>query len=295
MSNSFPIRIVRGALTAADVDRALAALDAAEAVDGVDALSEQHRLAVRNGGALHVVTEHGYGNVLEPRDGEAPMAEAVVHPDHRGRGEGRVLVGAVLDAAAELGERPQVWAHGDLSAAQHVADALGLDRHRELLQLRRPLAEPLPELPHRDDVVVRTYRPGDDDEILRVNNAAFDWHPEQGGWTPHDVDERTGSSWFDPEGVFLAFDAADQDALLGFHWTKVDKPGLGEVYVVGVDPAAQGRGLGNLLTLAGLHYLAGRGLADVELYVEGDNTAALHTYDRLGFTRYRADITYRRA
>lgn len=295
MSNSFQRRMVRGALTAADVDNALRALDAAETADGVEALSEQHRLAVRNGGALHIVTEHGYGNVLEGRDGQAPMAEAVVHPDHRGRGEGRVLVEAVLEAATEFGDRPQVWSHGDLPAARRVADALGLQRHRELLQLRRRLSEPLPELTGRDDLVVRTYRSGDDDEILRVNNAAFDWHPEQGGWAAADVDERTGAEWFDPEGVFLAFDADDPDRLLGFHWTKVDKPGLGEVYIVGVDPAAQGRGLGNLLTLAGLHYLAARGLDDVELYVEGDNTAALHTYDRLGFTTYRADITYRKA
>ena len=69
-------------------------------------------------------------------------------------------------------------------------------------------------------------------------------------------------------------------------------------------PAAQGRGLGALLTLAGLHYMAaltpggpGRdeaGLDEVELYVEGDNTAALNTYSKLGFTRYTADIAYRR-
>lgn len=72
------------------------------------------------------------------------------------------------------------------------------------------------------------------------------------------------------------------------------------MYIVGVDSAAQGRGLGALLTLAGLHYMAtltpdGRGLDEVELYVEGDNAAALNTYSKLGFTRYTADIAYRRA
>ena len=305
MTSTFPVRIVRGALTAADVDHALSVHAAAAETDGFDPLSEQHLHAIRAGGALHLVTEHGYGNVLEPRPGEAPTGEAVVHPDFRGAGEGRVLVDELLSVATELASpaddgaeaAPQVWAHGDLPAAASVASALGLERNRELLQLRRPLddAHPLDPVPERHDVVVRTYAgPSDDAEILRVNNAAFDWHPEQGGWTQHEVDERTGAPWFDPAGVFLAFDAADPQTLLGFHWTKVDKPDLGEVYIVGIDPHAQGRGLGALLTAAGLHHLADRGLGAVELYVEGDNTAALHTYGRLGFTRYRADITYRR-
>jgi mycothiol synthase len=59
----------------------------------------------------------------------------------------------------------------------------------------------------------------------------------------------------------LAFDQGER--LLGFHWTKVhaDKPGLGEVYVVGVDPVAQGMGLGRTLTVVGMDWLARR-LAD---------------------------------
>jgi mycothiol synthase len=64
--------------------------------------------------------------------------------------------------------------------------------------------------------------------------------------------------------------------------------------VVGVDPAAQGRGLGAVLTLVGLHHLAqrlGPG-AEVTLYVEGDNTAAVKTYRRLGFTVFSTDVAY---
>src|SRR5436305_13919068 len=91
------------------------------------------------------------------------------------------------------------------------------------------------------------------------------------------VDERTGQ-------------------LLGFHWTKVHGRDLGEVYVVGVDPAAQGRRLGATLTLVGLHHLAERlsGSPDptVMLYVEADNTAAVKTYERLGFTVFSVDAAY---
>jgi mycothiol synthase len=86
------------------------------------------------------------------------------------------------------------------------------------------------------------------------------------------------------------------ETLLGFHWTKVHSADLGEVYIVGVDPAAQGRGLGATLTLAGLHHLAQK-LSQSEqptvmLYVEADNSAAVKTYQRLGFDVFSVDAAY---
>lgn len=67
---------------------------------------------------------------------------------------------------------------------------------------------------------------------------------------------------------------------------------LGEVYVVGVDPDAQGRRIGGALTLAGLRHLAERGPRTMILYVEGDNAAAIATYRRLGFERAAVDVSY---
>jgi tyrosyl-tRNA synthetase len=60
---------------------------------------------------------------------------------------------------------------------------------------------------------------------------------------------RMAEPWFDPSGLLVA---DSDEGLLAFHWTKQHSPELGEVYVVGIDPAAQGQGLGKLLTLAGL-------------------------------------------
>ena len=192
----------------------------------------------------------------------------------------------------------QFWAHATLPAARATAAALTLAPVRELLQMRRTLRD-VPDVTVPDDVVIRTYAgPDDDAELLRVNNAAFAWHPEQGGWTGAELAERRTEAWFDPAGLFLALDRAEP-RLLGFHWTKVHgdpADGLGEVYVVGVDPAAQGRGLGATLTAVGLQHLAGRlsAAADptVLLYVESDNTAAVRTYENLGFTVHSTDTAY---
>ena len=242
----------------------------------------RHLLAVEGDDIL------GYLNLTA----DPAMAELVVRPDARRRGIGSAMARAGL---SEGGDDTRIWAHGNLEAARATANALGLAVVRELLQMRRPLTD-LPPVTAAEGVRITTYSgAADDAELLRVNNAAFAWHPEQGGWTAADIAERRGEQWFDPAGLFMAVDE-QTDKLLGFHWTKVHNADLGEVYVVGVDPAAQGRGLGATLTLAGLHHLAER-LSEsdqptVMLYVEADNSAAVKTYQRLGFDVFSVDAAY---
>ncbi len=236
----------------------------------------------------------GYLNLASPQKDTFGMAELVVHPQARRRGVGAAMIRAALSKTAG---RNHFWAHGTLESAQATASALGLVPVRELIQMRRSLRGiAAPAVP--DGVRIRTYAgSADDADLVRVNNAAFAAHPEQGGWTATDLAERRAEAWFDPEGLFLAFDERT-DALLGFHWTKVhpEQPGLGEVYVVGVDPSAQGSGLGGLLTSVGVAFLARRLAAaahpTVMLYVESDNAAALGTYRRLGFVQHSVDTAY---
>lgn len=282
----------RTTLSGLERDRVTALFEAAEAQDGIAPVGDQVLRELAGDRTRHLIAADadaivGYLNLVP---GVPAMAEAVVHPAARRRGIGSELIRAGLD---EGGPGARVWAHGDLEPARGAATALDLVVARELLQMRRPLGD-LPPVRVGAGVTLRTYAgTGDDAELLRVNNAAFAWHPEQGGWTDADIAERRHESWFDPEGVFLAFDSASSK-LLGFHWTKIHDPTLGEVYVVGVDPDAQGRGLGATLTLVGLHHLRDRlgPGADVMLYVEADNTAAVKTYERLAFEVFGRDVAY---
>ncbi len=271
---------------------------AATAADGVAPVGDQVLRELDQDRTRHLLAADGeqvlaYLN-LAPAGDEAPaMAELVVHPAARRRGIGAAMVRTALP---EGGPGTRIWAHGNLAPARATAAALGLEVVRELLQMRRPLAD-LPVQAAPTGVRITTYSGAADDAgLLRVNNAAFAWHPEQGGWTEADLAQRRSEPWFDPAGLFLAFDERTGE-LLGFHWTKVHSQTLGEVYVVGVDPSAQGRGLGHALTLVGLQHLADRlsarrGESAVMLYVEADNSAAVATYERLGFTVGSVDAAY---
>ncbi|GAB2779399.1 mycothiol synthase [Streptomyces daliensis] len=280
-------------------------IDEAARADGQSAVSEQGRLQLRGGrrtGVRHLLLRQsgelvGYAQLEDTDPVEAPAGELVVHPAHRGKGYGRRLGQALLDAS---GRRLRVWAHGGHPAARHLAQVLGLTLFRELRQLRRPLAGldlAAPALP--EGVRVRTFRPGEDDAAwLELNAAAFAHHPEQGGLTQRDLDDRKAEPWFDPAGFFLAErQGGDGEGprLVGFHWTKVHSAEqLGEVYVLGVAPGAQGGGLGKALTAVGLRHLErDRGLPTAMLYVDADNVAAVAVYEGLGFRTHETDLMYR--
>ena len=232
----------------------------------------------------------GYAYLDPPSDDGEVTGELVVHPERRRRGFGRALTGELAVAAG--GRVLRLWAHGDLPAAAALARAVGFDRFRALWQMRRSLAEPLDQPVLPAGRTLRTFVPGqDEDRWLSLNGRAFAKHPEQGGWTRHDLELREREPWFDPVGFFIA----ERDGqMAGFHWTKVHDPTLGEVYVVGVDPAEQGSGLGRTLTLAGLRHLRDRGVAEAMLYVDEDNGPAIRMYEALGFTRATVDAMYRR-
>lgn len=262
---------------------------ACAAGDGQDPLDEAALLELKHRG-LELARLWTYGDsgfALLHNSG----IDVAVAPAVRGSGFGAALADAALDEG-DTGQVETAWSHGDHPAAAVLAERHGFIRSRELWVMRRPTGLELPDTP--TDEAIRGFRPGDEDELLRVNAAAFVDHPEQGAMDSANLRERMSEDWFDPAGLLVAVEG---ERMLGFHWTKVHGPATGEVYVVATAPEAQGRGLGKALTLAGLHHLAGEVDGEVILYVESDNLAARAVYEGLGFTHAAADthVQYSRA
>jgi mycothiol synthase len=257
---------------------ASAEADGAEPVDEAAQMSLRHRGLAGN--ALWL-TEAGFA-LLRGSD-----LDVAVAPDARGGGQGTALVEAALGAAPD---RVTAWSHADHPAAAALARRFGFTATRALWVMSRDAGSV--DVPDVEGVTIRGYRDSDADEVIRVNAAAFAHHPEQGSMDAANLAERMAEPWFDPAGLLVA-DAGD--GLLAFHWTKQHSPELGEVYVVAVDPAAQGRGLGKAVTAAGLAHLASRGVRRIILYVESDNTPAIATYSKLGFQHTSTHVQYARS
>lgn len=241
----------------------------------------------------------GYAHVLWERPERAGLTASV---ELAVVGDGPIADRLLAAARAAIGDagggRWQLWAHHDVAAG--AATRAGLEPTRRLLLMHRSLetADELAEPGLPEGLVLAPLREGrDEDAFIEVNNAAFAGHPEQGGWTRADLASRRAAPWYDPDDVLLAWKGNE---VMGFHWTKRhpdeerDIPArgpLGEVYVLGVHPRAQGLGLGRALLRAGLIHLRRRGCTDVALYVDADDVA-VRLYQDEGFATLRVHRCY---
>lgn len=310
---NWPVLAVKGSADEQLLSDVRALVSAAAESDGNPPLSEQTLVTLRaaDAGAHSVLTLAlyspddksdpatardlaGFAVVVDEPDGTGVL-EIAVHPSYRNQGVADRLVGELKNTRGFAGLK--AWSHGNHEAAADLAARYGYGPVRELWKMRlTTAAAQLPGAAVPDGVRLRAFVPGqDEDAWLAANKAAFAHHPEQGSMTRADLEARMAEPWFDPAGFLLAVDSSDR--ILGFHWTKVhqrhgDHPAMGEVYVVGVAPAAQGSGLGKALTIAGIKYLQDLGLHAVMLYVDADNVPAVALYRRLGFTRWDVDVMY---
>jgi mycothiol synthase len=281
-------------LTSAEAAEVLTLAAEVEAQDGVPPLDEQTQLRLfhATAGVQHVLLRSddallGYAQI---ESADPAAAEILVGLD----GSRLAIAATMFDQVEDAVDAVLVWARGDTGPVRAEAERRGYVADRALLTMSRRLTDLDPG--HRalpDGVRIRPFVPGKDDAAwLGVNARAFATHAEQGRWTQADLADRLAQPWFDPAGFLLAVDTAGE--LLGFHWTKRHSPQLGEVYVIGLDPSAQGRGLGRTLLLAGLQYLQRTGAETVILYTDEENQGAVRLYEKTGFAITRRQTQFRR-
>jgi mycothiol synthase len=273
-------------------------LDRIERFDGREALSEHKASRVEGEpSVLAVVGTSTTGLVV--------YAQAAWHHPPRPAGNGHW---AAEIAVAPEARRPGIWASAvielmnrvprsaprlvwswDESMDRDLAD-MGCEEVRRLHLLARPLPIGQPAV-FPDAVSLSGFTVGTDEERwLEANNEAFVDHPENGGLTRSELDQRIRLPWFRPEDVLMAWEGDD---LVGSCWTKRPPGGVGEIYIIGVRPRHRGRGIGRALVLAGLDHLHAVGHAtEAILYVEGANTAARWLYRDLGFDDRRVGRVY---
>jgi mycothiol synthase len=281
-----------------------ALLERCEAADGHPALPEPQRLASARtdlgGDGDRVLLANGPDGMtgcafLTPAADGSVALHLAIDPDHRDGGATyATLIDRAMEEAAGIGP-VRLWAMRAAEADDQVAARHSFTPDRDLLQMRVALPLPAETVAATRPVTTRPFRPGqDDDAWLETNNRAFAGHPEQGAWTAEELQIRLAAPWVDLDG-FLMADAPDGGGLIGSCWTKVHQhadPVLGEIYVIAVNPDVHSQGWGRALTVAGLEWMAGRGVRLGMLYTDASNTAAVALYHSLGFVVDHVDRAY---
>ena len=238
----------------------------------------------------------GYLNLTKSRLENLTTAELIVYPSMRGLGIGKALIYAGI---AKSKSKLTIWARNNLNTTQTIAHSMNFMIKCKLSKMYRSL-DNLPSLHRSNHIRIKTYLSLlNIKEVLKVNNAAFLWHLEQSSWVMHDIIKEYSKPWFDPDGLFVAYDQKS-GKIVGFHWTKVHWKlndtyyynNVGEVYVLGIDLPVQMCGIGSIITLTGLKHLAKLNCKNAILYVNSNNLKAITTYKNLGFKVFSTDVAY---
>jgi ribosomal protein S18 acetylase RimI-like enzyme len=214
-----------------------------------------------------------------------------VHPAHRGRGIGTAIVLAVEGRAvrdlAEVpaGSAPRVLqsfdsdasgAHDpDASGARALFEGLGYSPEREYLHMEIDVPDGVVAGDAPAGIVIRPRAEEDDRDIVAVMADAFG--------DPWDYDdarqEFAVSATYDPSLWFIALDGDEAvGALFGY-----TTDGRGQISALAVRDAWRRRGIAQALLRTAFVTFRDRGVVNVRLNVDRDNTAgATHLYERAG-------------
>jgi mycothiol synthase len=238
------------------------------------AVIEDHRLELRahHRPTVYTVSDgevFGYALLTPAANLIDATLDIVIPPDHRQADATKALLRNVL---SETNRRVSWWTREPRPLdAPTIAAAFGGHPHRAVLRMERTLQDPFPT-----DLPTRAFQDVDAPEIVRINNDAFAGHHDRAHLNEEQVHEQLrvfGNRYEDLRMVDGAF-----------CWTKRESATESELFVLAIDSAHQGQGLGPRLLLASMEYVrTAHHSSRVSLYVEHDNARAIALYERNGF------------
>lgn len=252
------------------------------AVDGDELLGTASLL--RNG------TDHA----REARDGEAELRLLTVAPAGRGRGIGGAMVLESLDRARAWGMDALVLDTGPANVdAQRLYERLGFARDVERETAKVPGVGRLVFYRYdfsRHGVLVRLIAAHEHERVAELTVAAYSHDYEvSDGYRAELADVETRAREHE---VWVAQDLATGGLLgavatprPGARISLVGQDGELDFRLLAVDPAARGRGVGELLTRHVVELARQRGLRRVVMNSGAEMTGAHRLYQRLGFSR----------
>lgn len=232
------------------------------------------------------------------RRGEQVHGHGYVHPEHRGRGFGSLLMRWMLDEARARGAHEfHTWARPSNPSAIALVERFGFEHARTFLTMYNtsPLDVAAPVWPDGIEL-----RPLEGDALLEAVAVAYD-ASFCDHWNFHPMDRARLEAWLapplgDPSLWFVAF-AGDEPA--GMCLNVLFRRGedlVGDLGPIGTTRPYRGIGLGRALLRHSVQALAARGARAVELGVDADNpNGALRLYERNGFSVVREGRAYRRS
>lgn len=285
--------------------------DLAEEFDDPNLVPDRDTIAAFDGDRM--VAVGAVSGQTTPRDTHRLNAWAAVHPEYRGRGIGRELLGRQMEQAKRQhterhSEMPALWQMG---AFDHVPDraalarAAGLEPIRHWFEMERNVEGPVPTPGAAPDGLrITAYEPALDDALRIAHNEAFAQHFGSSERDPETWRHWfTGSRSFNGDISFLAVTPDDEVAsyVLGYEYeADTEANGYREAYVgqVGTRPAFRGNGLASILFGHALAAFHAAGYRSTSLGVDAANgTGALGLYERLGYevrlssTTFAAELT----
>lgn len=236
--------------------------------------------------------------------------ELWVRPDHRRRGHGsrlfawaeaRARESAMEQHGLDPSKPHQLGGHGpeNVAAVAGFAGAHAFDPYRYHFEMRRPLANAIPEIALPNGLELRPVLPEHLRAIYDADEEAFRDHWDHAEPVEGDYERFLGDPDLDPTLWQVAWDGDEVAGLIinSIYERENELEGVlvGWLDSVATRRAWRGRGLAGALIVRSMAALRDRGMTEAGLGVDAENpTGALRLYEKFGFRRRKTWTFYRK-